>query len=108
MGKALSKIDNVTRSFYEVPNPVSVARESAEIGMTADQLIQSKKKEKEANNKLKQILSDERRQLEDIRIEKKRVWDGKLTGSRSMSGGSARVAGNNVRMAKGGVLRVSK
>ena len=108
MGPALGKVFNVGREIAGViPHPAILFDQAKELGMTVDELIQAKKKEKKAKENLKRIEADERRQLEDIRIEKKRVWDGKLKGNRSMAGGSMRVAGSRERKAKGGILRVA-
>lgn len=108
MGKALSKINSVGRDIAGViPHPAILFDQAKDLGLTVDELIQAKKKEKEAKRKLEKLEAQERRELEQIRIEKKRIWDGKLKGTRSMSGGNLRVAGSKARKATGGVLRVA-
>ena len=71
------------------------------------ELMEAKKKEKDAKEKMRKIEAKERKQLEEIRIENKQIFDRKLGGNRSLSGGSIRVASNKERKARGGVLRVA-
>lgn len=103
VGKAMS----VVSGFIPDPATASVLGDvGTGIEATAE-LVEAKKREKDAKAKMRKIEAKERKQLQEIRIENKRIFNQKLGGNRSLSGGSMRLASNKERKAKGGVIRVA-
>ena len=74
----------------------------------AKELIEAKKRQREAEARLRKIQEEERARVAAELAAKQRVFRGKIAGTRHMSAGQARTPSQGNRMASAGMARIAK